>query len=72
METLQKMITIISWICTIVNPIFIILMIRKENKYKGSLEESMDRLRGYTTTYLKYNIKLFIIFVIAIVYLIAK
>ena len=72
METLIKMINIFAWIAVIGCPIMVIVKIYMQSQYENSLEKMVDRLKGYDATYMKGVGKLLLVFVIALVYLIAK
>ena len=72
MEILEKMLDIFAWGAVFILPALIILTSILQNKYEGSLEQKLDALNGYKTVYTKHNTKYLIIFIIVLVYLLAK
>lgn len=72
METLIKMLNILAWIAVVVCPIFVVGTILAQKSYEGSLRKAMDAMKGYEIDYTANTLKFVAVFVIALVYLIAK
>lgn len=72
METLEKMINVFAWITLVGCPILIALKIWLQSRYENSLEKTMDNLNGLTGSYSHGIPRLFLFFIIALVFLIVK
>ncbi len=72
METLLKMLNVISWICVTGCPLVIVIKVCLQSKYENSLDEKIDMLKGVKTVYTRGLLKLSILFVVALVYLIVR
>ena len=70
METLFKMITVLSWIAVIGCPLLIGVKIWLQSRYENSLEKTMDGLKGVQVEYTGGLTKLIALFIIGLVYLI--
>jgi hypothetical protein len=72
METLIKILVVLSWIAVIACPLIIVLKVYLQSKYEGSLEQTVDMMKGAKATYTNGILKLLGVFIIALIYLIVR